>query len=77
MTRNQSTRGTLDACELRGGKLTPVTKIRVGARVIFTNPAFDYTVESVETDSIGWVRHRADRDTRSMSYEPSEFLYVQ
>lgn len=61
----------------RNGVLTLVTHIPVGARVLFSNSAFDYTVEDVETDSIGHVRHRADNDTRSMSYAPDEHLWIE
>jgi hypothetical protein len=61
------------------GTLTPVTRVRVGDRVIFHRGAgaFDYTVEAVETDSIGHVRHRANDDTRTMSYAPDDSVYVR
>lgn len=50
--------------------------IRVGDRVRFRMPSADYTVEKVETDSIGNVKHRFNDDTATNSYHPGEMLWV-
>lgn len=50
--------------------------IRVGDRVRFRMESASYTVEEVETDSIGHIRHRTDNDTRTCSYHPGELLWI-
>jgi hypothetical protein len=77
MSRHQFVRRILDAVELRGGDLRPVTDIKVGDEVMFLDPSADYVIEAVETDEIGKIRHRARKDTLSLSYSPDEYLYVR
>ena len=48
----------------------------VGDTVRFRASFADYMVEDIETDSIGQVRHRAGNDTRTCSYHPGEYLWV-
>ena len=50
--------------------------IRVGDRVRFRMSSADYTVEEVETDGIGHVRHRTDNGTRTCGYHPGEVLWI-
>ena len=51
--------------------------IKVGDRVRFRMPSVDYTVEAVDIDSIGNVRHRADKPaTMTCSYRPGELLWI-
>lgn len=50
--------------------------IRVGDRVRFRMSSADYTVEEVEADSIGNVRHRTDNGTRTCGYRPGELLWI-
>jgi hypothetical protein len=59
-----------DAC-LIGANL-----IRVGDRVRFRMPSADYTVEDVDRDSIGNVRHRFKNGTGTASYHPGELLWI-
>ena len=50
--------------------------IKVGDRVRFRMSSADYTVEEVETDSIGHVRHHIGNNTSSCSYHPGELLWI-
>ena len=50
--------------------------IRPGDRVRFRMASADYTVEEVDTDSIGHIRHRTDNDTKSCAYHPGELLWI-
>ena len=50
--------------------------IRVGDRVRFRMSSADYTVEEVETDGIGHVRHRTGNGTRTCGYHPGELLWI-
>lgn len=50
---------------------------KVGDRIKFLNPRFDYTVEEVDIDSIGNIRHRAHDGTLTSSYQPNELLYIE
>lgn len=51
--------------------------IKVGDRVRFRMPSVDYTVEAVEIDGIGNVRHRAGKPaTMTCSYRPGELLWI-
>jgi hypothetical protein len=49
---------------------------RAGDRVRFRVPMIDYTIEEVDTDSIGNIRHRANNSTTTCSYHPGEFLWI-
>ena len=51
--------------------------VREGDTVCFRMPSANYTVESIETDNLGNVRHRFNDDTASSSYHPKELLYVR
>lgn len=50
--------------------------VKEGDRVRFRMPSADYTVEEVDTDSIGHVRHTADDGARTCSYHPGELLWI-
>jgi len=56
--------------------LRKAKNIKVGDRVCFNWEENNYVVESIETDSLGQVRHRFNDDTGSSSYHPGTFLYV-
>ena len=60
-----------DDCALIQARL-----IRPGDRVRFRVSSADYTVQEVETDRIGHIRHRFNDGTGSASYHPGEFLYI-
>ena len=49
---------------------------RVGDRVRFRQPSYDYTVESVETDRIGHIRHRHGDGLTTCGYHPGELLWI-
>ena len=50
--------------------------VRPGDRVRFRMPSADYTVESVEIDNIGHVRHHTNDGTATCAYHPGEFLWI-
>lgn len=59
-----------DAC------LIQARLVRVGDEVRFRMPSANYTVEDVETDSIGHIRHRTDNGARTCGYHPGELLWI-
>ena len=60
-----------DDCALIQARL-----IRPGDRVRFRMQSADYTVEEVETDSVGHIRHHFNDGTGSASYYGGEILYI-
>jgi hypothetical protein len=50
--------------------------IQPGDRVRFRMSSADYTVQDVDTDCIGNVRHRFGDGTASASYCPGELLWI-
>ena len=50
--------------------------VKPGDTVRFRMPGADYTVEEVETDSIGHIRHRFNDGTGTAGYHPGELLWI-
>ena len=50
--------------------------IKAGDRVRFRNPSADYTVEEVEIDNIGHIRHRFNNGLSTCSYHPAERFWI-
>lgn len=59
-----------------GCVLVPARLTREGDRVVFRMRSASYTIEEIETDSIGYIRHRTDDGARTCSYHPGELLWV-
>jgi hypothetical protein len=59
-----------------GCALVPARLAREGDRVVFRMRSASYTIEEIETDSIGHIRHRTDDGARTCSYHPGELLWV-
>ena len=58
-------------CVLMSARLT-----REGDRVVFRMRSASYTIEEIETDSLGYIRHRTEDGARTCSYHPGELLWV-
>lgn len=72
MSRRQSLVTDMpDDCSLIQAKC-----IKVGDVVRFRASFADYTVEDVETDAIGHIKHTTEDGARTCSYHPGELLWI-
>jgi len=56
--------------------LVRADQTREGDTVRFSMDSTSYTVEDLDTDALGRIRHRANGGTVTCSYLPGEFLWI-